>query len=235
MEHLEELRKRLLYCVSSLVPGVVAGWFLFHPIYDALITPLSRLIEKHNGTPVLQGFAAAFLMQFQGAVVLGLILAFPFVVLQIWKFVAPALTKTEARMVYLIVPMILVLFFSGVLMAWWVMPRGIEWFLGYADDFGQARVLQPVNQLVVFYIKMCLAFGLAFQLPVFMMAAGRLGLVNHTFLTRNWRLGVVLIALAAGVITPSNDAPTMLLMASPMVLLYFVSILLVKWVEPKTD
>jgi sec-independent protein translocase protein TatC len=127
---------------------------------------------------------------------------------------------------------VFVLFWAGAVLAYWLIPKAVQWFAGYSQAQG-IPLRQNTRQLVTFVAKMCVAFGVAFQLPVVMMFLGKTGIVSSRGLVAWWRHAIVVLAALAAVITPSNDAPTMILLTVPLLGLYALSIGLVRLVEPR--
>lgn len=229
-DHLAELRTRLIRVIVYLVVGAVAGWFGWPWISKAAIGPVREILAESGSKIVTTNAPDAFLIRCQVALVVALIVTLPLILFEIWRFVAPALTRNEKRILNLCTPLIFILFWGGVYTAHLLVPAAVRWFVGYNRQMG-VELLQSLLQFVAFYVKMCLAFGVAFQLPVVLLILGRVGLVSSSLLVSNWRHAVVILAALAAVVTPSNDAPTMLLMAIPLIGLYAVSIALVKLAE----
>jgi sec-independent protein translocase protein TatC len=230
-EHLEELRTRLIRSVVYIGLGAVLAWFLYDWIYGLLTRPLSAALEDVGTGFIVTRVAEGFMIRCQMSLVAGAIFALPLVTLEAWGFVAPALTKAERKPLRWIAPLTVLLFAGGVALAYSILPIGMKWFTGYVPK--GAKFLPTVSDNILFIIKMLLAFGLVFELPVVLMFLGKLGVINSRMLRSSWRYGVVGIALLAAVVTPSSDAFSMLTMAIPLVVLYLISIWLVKIVEPK--
>lgn len=229
-EHLAELRIRLIKVIVYLAVGAVAGWFGWPWISKAALSPVREILTEGGGKIITTNAPDAFLVRCQVALVAALIIALPLILFEIWRFVAPALTKNERRILNLCTPLIFILFWGGVYTAHVLVPAAMRWFVGYNRQMG-VELLQSLLQFVAFYVKMCLAFGLAFQLPVVLLILGRVGVVSSSLLVSKWRHAMVILAALAAVVTPSNDAPTMLLMTIPLLGLYLISILLVKLAE----
>ena len=176
---------------------------------------------------------AAFFLRLQLSTVGGLILAVPCVVLELWGFIAPALTPTEKRAVRFVAPLSVVLFFLGVTCAYEVLPMATRWFLSYLKDFPDAVLFQNPLSYVVFVGKLLLVFGVMFELPVVLMFLGKIGILTSAIMIKYWRQCAVGLFTAAMVVAPSNDPGTMLALAIPLTLLFFGSIWLVRMVEPK--
>jgi len=243
-EHLDELRTRIMRCIGY----IFAGFFLVNGFYDLLFKAVSyplesglKQIAKHAangpaypvGTLVFHDFTGPFMLRIHLSMIVGLIVAVPFIIVEVWGFVAPALTPSERKPFQMIAPFAVLLFFCGVALAYTVMPLCVRWFLLFLPDYPNAVLLQDPQNYILFFAKVLLAFGVVFQLPIVLLALGKFGLVKSKTLLLYWRYIIVGIFIAAMLISPSADPTSMLLLAIPMALLFGVSILLVKMVEPK--
>ena len=180
---------------------------------------------------MINNFTDGFFLKLQIATVGGLILALPLALLELWGFIAPALTPQEKKGVHLVAPMSVVLFFMGMACAYLILPRAAQWFLSYIPP--GAILLQNPLTWTVFVVKILLVFGLMFELPVVLMFLGKIGIINSALMIRYWRQIAVGLFTMAMVVAPSNDPGTMLALAVPLTVLFFGSIGLVKLVEPK--
>ena len=203
--------------------------------YNALVHDIHNVYENPPSRPVMSivfhGFQEAFLVRVSVSMIFGLVLITPLVLWEIAMFITPALTPNERRPLRLLIPVSIFLMAAGIAVAYTTMFYAMHWFLSYLDDFPQPAVLmQDPNDYILFFVKMMAVFGLAFQLPVVLMGGAFAGLVTSKGLIKHWRWGFVIAALG-GVFTPANDLFSIGLMAGPLLLLYFGSILLVKIVE----
>lgn len=229
-DHIEELRTRIIRVVLLLVVGWVVGWFLFEPVYS-LLTNKSRLhIPKGvDYREVFRSITEPFMLKFKLSFYLGLILTLPFIVGQLWGFVAPGLTRREKASLTALAPTSFALFFLGAGLCWLVLPYALQWFAGYAADYAGAGIYQEPGTLVFFILKMMLAFGLGFQLPVVVFFLGKIGLLTPEALKEHWRAAVVAVFVVSMIITPSNDVISMLTMAIPLTALFGASVGAVNW------
>lgn len=228
MEHLAELRSRLIRCAVYVSVGMVAGWVFYAWFFSFLTAPILPLL-KNGSTFLLTGITEAFTIKMQISVLIGIVLALPLITMEGWRFIAPGMTRKERRSVKLIAPLSVILFVLGLVTSYFVMPVGIKWLI--AQNPPMAKFMPNVQQSLLFLVKMYLAFGLIFQMPVVLMFLGKVGIVSSTFLIRNWRQAVVVIGIVAAAATPSGDALTMMMMCAPMLVLYVLSIGLVRMVE----
>lgn len=193
-------------------------------------------VAQHPGQkPVLgdvfRNFHEMFLVRLKLSLLFGFIIVIPFVLWEAAAFVLPALTPEERRPLRLMFPVSVLLLFFGVVVAYITMFYAMGWFLSYLSDFPPgATLMQDPNDYIIFMVKMMAAFGVAFQLPVVLMAGTYLGIVNSKSLIKQWRWGV-LIAVVGGLLTPSNDIISWALMVIPLLVLYFGSYFLVRLVE----
>lgn len=244
-EHLGELRARIIRSALYVVVGGVVAYYLFPLFFKALSAPIISALQEIAkrmppdqrslaGAYVFHSFTGPFFLYLKLSVIGGLVLAAPAVILEIWGFVAPALTPSERRPLIVIAPFSALLFIAGAALAFWIMPAAVHWFLTYLSAFPGAILLQDPESYILFVVQMMLAFGLVFQLPIFMLVLGRLGIIRSRMLVRYWRHITVGITVLAMIVTPSNDPLSMTIMAIPLVLLFYGSILLVRLVEPRT-
>lgn len=230
-EHLAELRTRIIRAIAYCAAGMGVLYVTYHPVYRVLSDPILRALP--NAKFIFTNFTEPFFLKLQISVVGGLIAAAPFVMLELWGFIAPGLTRMERRGVRLVAPMSIVLFLVGAASAFLVMPMAIRWFLSYMPDVPGAVLYQNPLTYIVFTIKMMLAFGLVFQLPVALLFLGKVGIISSGQMIRYWRQITVGLFTGAMIIAPSNDIVTMLALAVPLTGLFIGSIWLVKLVEPK--
>lgn len=232
MEHLEELRNRLIW--SILAWGVMtAVAFTFRvQILEALRRPL----DAYNASASLKAelivlnITEPFLTAFKVAAFGGLALALPFIVYQIWAFIAPGLYAHERR---LAIPFLLGAGFSfglGAVFAYFVLlPFAVPFLLGFLGDVvtPQISIGMYMGQILTFLGLM----GILFEMPVVSYLLARLGFITSRFLINNWRIAVVLLITLAALITPTVDVVNLSLVSVPLMVLYGISILLVKWAE----
>jgi sec-independent protein translocase protein TatC len=234
MEHLDELRSRILRSLLvAALAGVISWYFLYDPIYRALTMPLFKTFKAHGiqGSLVFLTFTEPFFLKLKVCAILSLCIASPWILWEVWGFIAPGLYPNERKPFKIVFPMAIALFIMGAGLSYVILPAAFAWFLSYLPH--DVVLQQRLPDYLIFVVKMCGAFGLGFELPVVLMFAGKIGLIRAKTMRTYWRQAVVLIMLAAAIITPSNDPFSMLLMSTPMAILYLGSIALVKWVEPK--
>ncbi len=243
-EHLAELRTRLIRACIYVAVGMAVMYVCSKPLFSALSAPITETLAKMpkhpapglaipNGGFLVRSFTDLFFVKLQIATFGGLVLALPFIVLELWGFISPALTPQEKRGVHFVAPMSVVLFAMGTTCAYLILPMAVKWFLSFMADFPGAVLYQDPLTYIVFTIKLLFVFGLLFELPVVLMFLGKVGIINSALMIRYWRQIAVGLFTLAMVVAPSNDPGTMLALAIPLTLLFFGSIGLVKLVEPK--
>ncbi|MDN4486671.1 twin-arginine translocase subunit TatC [Demequina sp. SYSU T00039] len=223
-DHLREFRKRLILAAIGIALGMVAGWFLYTPVFEGLQAPVLAVAERNDAlvTVNFSGVATALDMQLKVSVLLGVVISAPWWLYQLWAFVAPGLKRTERRYTIGFLGAAIPLFFSGVVLAWWVFPKAIDILISFTPE-GAANLLDA-QTFMTFAMRLVIAFGLAFVFPVVMIALTWVGVVKARTWLKGWRWAVFLIFLAAAILTPTPDAVTMLFMAGPMVALYFAAV-----------
>lgn len=227
--HLVELRDRLIRASIAILLGSIIGFIFHKTILSWLIIPYEKAAEDAalNFFRPTEAFAVAMRLSLFG----GLILASPVIIYQIWRFVSPALTKQERRYVVPLSMALAVLFGSGVALGYWSLERG----LGFLFEFG-GESLQPLIQAesyLSFAMRFIFVFGAAFEFPVFMFAAAAAGIVSSRALRDNRRWAITAIVVIGAIVTPSGDPLTLLLLSTPLYLLYELTILAIRFILKK--
>ncbi|RYG30535.1 twin-arginine translocase subunit TatC [bacterium] len=238
IEHLEELRDRIIRAIFIIVVAWGIGWFLMPHLYSFLQEHIDKAIKPAlpKGSEYREMFTNAtqpFLLKFKLSFMIGLIICFPLLVLEVWGFLAPALHPKERAPFKKLAPFSLVLFVMGAGFAWSIIPAALQWFVAYLAEFPNSALFQETGTMVFFVLKMMLAFGAGFQLPLIVYALGLMGLLTAETLVKNWRQAATIIFIASAVFTPSNDAISMLMMAIPLTILFGVSVWAVKVTQSK--
>jgi sec-independent protein translocase protein TatC len=223
--HLQELRTRLILSFVAIGVGFGLCYTFSQPLFDILAAPLLKVMPI-GGSLIFTSVAEAFFTYMKVGFIGGLILASPFVLYQIWAFVAPGLYRNEKRYVIPFVCLGSFFFALGICFAYFVaLPIGFKFLLGYATDF--IKPMPSVKEYLSFSIKFLLAFGLVFEFPVVLLLLARIGVVDARTLARQRRYAILLIFVFAAVVTPP-DLISQLIMALPLMGLYELSILLAK-------
>ncbi|MFB3739731.1 MAG: twin-arginine translocase subunit TatC [Candidatus Velamenicoccus archaeovorus] len=226
VEHLEELRRRLFIAFGAVGLASIGAWFLYDPVLRLLRNPfcdslanLPRSARPPTGCNfVFVGAVDAVVVKLKVVVFLGLLMALPVVLYQLWAFVVPGLKRGERRMAIPFVASSVVLFALGAALAYLTLPKALGFLLGFAGP-GFTPLLTG-DKFLGFVMLVALAFGLSFEFPIVLVFLSMVGVISSRQM-RGWRRGaIVLIAVFAAVITPSQDPYTMLAMMLPMVLFY---------------
>ncbi len=229
LEHLNELRWRLVKSAVALTIGAIIAFFFRDWLFELLESPYRQAIGNTDALAqfqVTEGFSVAMRLALFG----GTLLASPILLYQIWAFVNPALTRQERKWTVPIVIALAVLFSGGVVFGYIILPRGLEFLLGIQSG------LEPiigVSSYISLALRFLLVFGLAFEFPVFLFAASAAGLLSSDQLGRGRRWAVLLIVTIGAVVTPTGDPLTLLALSIPLYLLYELTILLVKLILRK--
>jgi sec-independent protein translocase protein TatC len=229
LEHLDELRKRLIASVYALLAGCVIAFFFVGRIQAFIFVPLHRALGGEDFI-YTKGFEPFMLMMKCGALA-GLLLAAPFIIWQLWLFIAPGLYAHEKRFAIPFVLFASVFFFLGAAFSHYVaFPWTWEFFRSWQNEY--MKFLPNIGDAFSIYVKMILAFGLIFQMPTIVFFLARMGVVTAGFMARNTKYAVLIIFIIAAVISPGTDVVSQALMAGPMLALYGFSIV-VAWVFAK--
>lgn len=238
VEHLEELRDRVMHSLTALVLGWAIGWFVEPFAYKRLDTLAEAAIKQHlpKGVDfkfVFTNVTEPFMLQIKLAFGIGLIFALPYIVLQLWGFIAPGLKPNERKPFLRLAPFTVFLFALGVAFCWIILPAALGWFTEYLVNFQGASLYQDPQILIFFSVKLLLAFGIGFQLPLVVWVLGALNLLSAETLLKYWRQSATGIFIFAAIVTPSNDAFSMLMMAIPLTVLFIISVYVVKFTQRK--
>ena len=235
VEHLEELRRRLIWTALTLVVTIGVSFAYAPKIFTLLLAPVAAPIEKSGGTIAYMSIAEGFLIQFRLAAYVGLVLASPVIGYHILAFILPGLTPRERRFIWSYLPAAVVLFAIGAVLAYLVfLPYAITFLIGFTAG-GQARTLVSVSNLVSFVTGLVIPFGLVFELPLVVALLTRLGLISPRFLTRMRKYALLVVFVAAAILTPSPDVVTQTIVAVPLYGLFEASILVSKLVRRSMD
>jgi sec-independent protein translocase protein TatC len=227
LDHLEELRWRILWSLLAVVLGAVVGFVVVHyfGVMELLIVPMREAYDDPNFELIYLSPADPFFITLKLAVVVGVILAFPIIVYQIWGFLAPALEKHEKRVIVPALYMGLLLFSAGVALAYFVaLPLTMTFFQNFQAEFLREQL--EVGKTLAFVTKLLIGFGVIFELPVVVMILSALGLVTPEFLKSKRRHAIVIITVLASFLTPGDLITLTIMLMVPLFFLYEFSILL---------
>jgi sec-independent protein translocase protein TatC len=233
MEHLRELRRRLVISVAAIFVGTVVGWMIYPAVFEFIKEPYTQgiapLLQRKgfDATLVLSGgIGTAFTFRLKVALVLGLVITSPIWVWEIWAFILPALHRNEKRWVYLLTAVGVPLFMGGITVGYLVLPKGIQVLVSFAPE--SIHVLLNLGDYLSFMLRTVLVFGVAAQIPLVVVLLNRIGAVSARQLAAARPWTIVGIFVFAAIATPSTDPLTMLFLAVPMTVLYLVSELIAR-------
>lgn len=230
VDHLTELRQRLIYSLWFIALASGVAYYFSENIFNIIRAPIAPYLP--NQGLIFTAPMDKFLAHFKVALFSGVIVACPFWIYQAWKFVAPGLYQNEKKMAAGFVLSGIFLFLLGVGICYFgVLPVAIEFLMGFGGSQDQAMI--SISEYLSFFIMMCLAFGLSFELPLILVVLGLLGIVSHEGLRSTRRYAIVVLSVLAAVLTPSPDVVSMLMLLAPLVLLYELAIFLVGFFETK--
>jgi len=230
LAHLEELRNRLIVCAIAIGIGFVISYIFSKQLFSFLILPLTEVLPADSHL-IFTNLPEMFIAYIKVALIAGIILAMPVVFYELWMFLAPALYRREKG--YLI-PFVLfssILFLVGSLFGYFVVfPYGFKFFIGFATEDIQA--LPSVKQYFSFTIRLLLAFGVVFELPVVVFFMTKIGLITPDSMKRFRKFAILSSFILSAILTPP-DVATQIMMALPIIILYEVSILISKGIYRK--
>lgn len=237
MEHLIELRRRLLWAFVAMLSGTVLCYIFVEPIYGFLVAPLAAAMgPESTGRLIYTNLTEAFFTYVKVAFFAGVFLTFPVLLLQVWKFVAPGLYAAERKsfLPYLVATPLL-FFMGGAFVYYIVLPMAWPFFLSFqsngADTVLPIQLEARVGEYLDLVMLLIFSFGLCFQMPVALSLLGRVGIITADMMVKFRRYAIVIIFIIAAIITPP-DVISQIALAIPMMILYEISILLVRRVQP---
>jgi sec-independent protein translocase protein TatC len=222
LEHLDELRKRLMWAIGALFAGFLIALFFIDTIFGFIMRPLAATLPAGRKMIYTEP-TEAFMLQLKVAALAGVVIAAPAVMWQLWLFIAPGLYRREKRLALPFIVSTSLLFVAGAAFNHYVVFPIAFTFLGsFTKDY--MEFMPRITPVFSLYSQLLLAFGIIFQMPVLVFTLARLGLVTAGFLWKNTKYAVLIIFVISAVITPTSDVVTQTLMAAPMLVLYVVSI-----------
>lgn len=230
--HLEELRKRIIICIGAVAVGFLASYFFSEQIFTILVKPLKEELPP-DSLLIFTGLPEAFLVYLKLAFFAALFLSSPVILWQVWCFIAPGLYDREKKYVYPFVIFSTLFFVAGVSFGYFIVfPLAFKFFMGYSTEL--IKPLPSVKEYLSFSCKMLLAFGIVFELPLFVLFLAKIGVVNERMLRSQRKFAILGIFIAAAVLTPP-DVVSQILMAFPLIVLYEISILVTKFFGKKAE
>jgi sec-independent protein translocase protein TatC len=229
--HLEELRTRIIRIMIAAAIGFGVCWYFKEWLFQIITRPLHRVLPP-NSYMIYTSLPEAFFNYMKISFYASLFLTSPYILYQLWKFISPGLYKTEKKYMLPFVISSTTLFICGILFGYYLaLPPAFGFFVEFSSDF--LRPMLSLREYLSFSLKLLLAFGLSFELPVVIFFLAKIGVVNSKMLSRNRRYAILIIFIAAAILTPSPDAITQIIMAVPLMGLYEIGIIVAKLAEKK--
>ncbi len=232
LEHLDDLRRRLIYVLAFITVGFLVSWIFAEKIYDFIARPIQPFLGE-NGKLVFTKPTEAFSMYMRVAIFAGIFFTAPLIIHQVWLFIAPGLYRKEKRFALPFVVSSLFLFVGGSAFAYYiVLPAAYKFLINFGSAF---QPLIKIDEYWDLTSTILLGFGLIFQMPVIVAFLSLFGIVTPRFLWKNFRYAVLVIFIIAAVISPTPDAVTQTVYAAPMIGLYAISILVSLFFKRRRD
>ncbi len=231
LDHLEELRWRVIYTLIGIVVGAVALWFFIDPLMEEIL--LKPAVRYKMDLQNLRPFGQVFLYM-QVAIFGGIIVSIPNTIYQIWKFIAPGLYPHERKYITLIVVFTSLCFLSGVAFAYFfILPAALNFFANFGTE--DIKNIIAIDYYFEFILTLMIGAGAIFELPMLSFFLSRLGILTPKMMRKYWRHAMIISFVVAALLSPGPDPFSMLLMAIPLVFLYEVSILISRLSQKKNN
>jgi sec-independent protein translocase protein TatC len=230
LDHLDELRKRIIWAVVAIFAGVIIAFFFINDIFNFIMKPLQAMLPP-GGTLVYTEPSEAFMLNIKIALIAGLILASPAVFAQLWMFIAPGLYSHEKKWAIPFVVLSSLGFVGGAAFSHYVVfPLTWRFFASFTSDV--LTFMPRVEPAFSVYLRMLLAFGIVFQMPTLVLFLARMGVLTARFMWKNFKYAVLLIIIVSAVVTPDGGGVSLVAMSIPLIFLYIFSMLLA-WIFGK--
>lgn len=226
-QHLIELRKRLFRSAIGVVLGAILGWFVYPWVWDGLRAPIEIIAKSRNAVLNYQGITTAFDVHMQIAIYVGILVSSPIWLYQLFAFLVPGLTGKEKRYTFGFVFTAIPLFLAGCAAGWFVVPHIVILLNSFVPPEDASFI--EAKDYLGFVLKLILAVGVAFVLPVFLVLLNFVGVLAGRTILKGWRIAILTITLFTAIATPAADPFSMFLLAIPMVFLYFVAVGIAHW------
>ena len=229
LEHLEELRKRIMWSIAAVIGGFLLCWYWAPKIFAWMAVPITQFLPAGEKL-AFTGLVDPFMLYMKVALLAGIFVASPVILWQFWLFVSPALYRHERSIVVPFVFFTTIFFLAGGYFGYKIaFPMVVKFLLSVGQNF---RQVITINEYFSMASKVILGLGLVFELPVLIMVLARFGIVTAKFLLKYFRFAVLIIFIVAAIITPTPDIPTQCVFALPMIGLYLLGVL-VAWIFGK--
>ena len=233
LDHLEELRKRLVYSIVAVIVGTAVCWGYRERIYAVMQKPIMDALRAHGLAEKLVYLNPTdpFNLYLKIAALAGLFLTSPYVLYQVWMFISPGLYRNEKRYVVPFMVSTIMLFTLGGYFGYRIAyPRALDFFIGFS---GQFQPMITVGEYTSLFLSIVLGMGLIFEMPILVFFLAFMGIMSPSFMLKNFRYAILVIFILAAIVTPTPDVVNMCVFAAPMLALYAVSIGVAWLVHPK--
>lgn len=233
LEHLEELRRRIIYSIIGIGVGFLAAWSYADRIFALMQQPIIEALRAHKLEDKLVYLSPTepFNIYLKVGLLAGVFISAPFVLYQVWAFVAPGLYKNEKRYVMPFLASTVGLFLAGGLFGYKIVyPAALDFLIGYGEQF---RPMVTIGEYTDLFLTVILGLGLVFELPVVIFFLALMGVVDAGFLWRNFRYAILGAFTVAAILTPTTDVVNMAIFAAPLIVLYVLSIGIAWAVHPR--
>jgi sec-independent protein translocase protein TatC len=233
LDHLEELRRRLVYSIAAVAVGFFACWWKVESIYEIMQRPIMDVL-KANGMAeklVYLNPTEPFNLYLKIAALAGLFLTSPFVLYQVWMFISPGLYRNEKRYVVPFMVSTIALFMTGGYFGYKIVyPRALEFLIHFGRQF---QPMITIGEYTSLFLSIILGMGLIFEMPILIFFLALMGIVSAGFMWKNFRYAILICFVIAAIVTPTPDILNMCIFAAPMIALYAISIGIAWVVHPK--
>lgn len=233
LEHLEELRRRIIYCILAVAVGFFACWGYADNIFSLMEKPIMEALRRNGMAEKLVYLnpTEPFNLYLKIGALAGLFVASPFVLYQVWMFISPGLYRREKRYVFPFMFSTVGLFVAGGYFGYkLVYPAALEFLIGYGKQF---QPMITIHEYTDLFLTVILGLGLVFELPILVFFLALMGVVTAGWMWRNVRYSILVIFVIAAILTPTTDILNMCIFAAPMIVLYLGSIGIAWFVHPK--
>ena len=232
LEHLDELRRRIIYCCLAIGVVVVVGFVFINQVFNFIFEPTRRVLPAGSKLIYTQP-GEAFSLYVQIALIVGLVIAAPFIMYQVWMFVAPGLYANEKRLAIPFVVLTTLGFLVGTAFNHYIsFPYMMTFFASFNTK--ELAFMPRLDDVFGLYSKMLIGMGLVFQMPTVVYFLAKIRVITARFLSKNFKYALLIIFVVAAVVTPTGDMMTQLIFAAPMLGLYVLSIVIAWMVGPKS-
>ncbi len=231
-QHLDDLRKCLIRSLLALIVGVALTFRYIEPVMRFLEAPLIKYLPVDNQHLYFTGITDKFMTYFTVGLLVSFCLTSPFILHQVWLFISPGLYRHEKRFAIPFVFFSVLSFFLGGAFAYYiVLPTGFEFLINFGG--GEEKPIITLSEYFSFTLKMMGAIALVFEMPVVLVVLGKLGIITAAFMQHYRKHAFILISVLSAVVTPSPDALSMVMVMAPLYVLYEISIVGVRLVQPR--